>query len=168
MKNVTTKTLLLAALLIGLLTGLKAAPVQISTVAPVSFAEALQDAMMIAEAHGNTQVMCITGTSMLPFFGEGSLVLVKKIDAAKLKAGMVVVYRNNFGETVAHRLVDCGERGWVAQGFNNTATDSTPVTSENLLGVVYATFRTEGMPSLEQLAMAGGERLAFAMAAPAK
>lgn len=168
MKNATAKFLCLAVLMLGLSTALKAAPVQVSPVSPVSFSEALQDALMIADMHGDSKVMCITGTSMLPFFGEGAIVLVKPVDAAKLRTGMVVIYRNNFGEVVAHRLVSQNENGWTAKGFNNEACDSTVVNASNLVGVVYATFRTAGLPAGDLLAQLGGNQISLAMAAPAK
>jgi signal peptidase I len=134
----------------------------------VSLDTTLSDAHTVALRHGGMQVLRIAGTSMLPFFGEGSLVIVKKIEAAQLRAGMVVVYQNRFGETVAHRLVEQGANGWVAQGFNNNAVDSTPVSDANLVGVVYATFHSNGqnagLPSFASLTA----KTQVALAAPAK
>lgn len=130
----------------------------------VSLDTALADAKMVAEARPGSQVMLIEGKSMLPFFGEGSVVVVKKIDPAKLRAGMVVVYINRFGEAVAHRLIAATEGGWVAQGFNNDAVDSTLVNASNLTGVVYATFHSNGQTALTNLAAA----VSVALAAPAR
>jgi len=104
----------------------------------------LADAQKLADARPGALVMRIEGRSMLPFFGEGSVVVVKRIDPAKLRAGMVVVYTNRFGETVAHRLVATVEGGWTAQGYNNETADSTVVNGSNLQGVVYATFHSSG------------------------
>jgi signal peptidase I len=129
----------------------------------VSLDTALSDAQKVADMRPGSQVMRIEGKSMLPFFGEGSVVVVKKIDAARLRAGMVVVYINRFGETVAHRLVAATEQGWVAQGYNNTEVDSTLVTAENLTGVVYATFHSNGQTELASLVT----KTPTALAAPA-
>jgi signal peptidase I len=110
----------------------------------ISLDTVLADAHKLAEARPGAQVLRIEGKSMLPFFGEGSVVVTKKIAPAKLRAGMVVVYKNRFGETVAHRLVATVNGGWVAQGYNNDKADSTLVNAENLIGVVYATFHSNG------------------------
>jgi len=130
----------------------------------ISLDRVMADAMKLAELRPGSQVMRIEGKSMLPFFGEGSVVIVKKIDPAKLRAGMVVVYINRFGETVAHRLVSATEAGWVAQGYNNDKADSTPVNADNLIGVIYATFHSNGATELASAA----PTVPSAMAAPAR
>lgn len=130
----------------------------------ISLDTVLADAQKLAAARPGAQVLRIEGKSMLPFFGEGSVVVVKKIDPVKLRAGMVVVYTNRFGETVAHRLVAAGRGGWVAQGYNNAKADSTLVNAENLIGVVYATFHSNGNSDL----LAAVASIPAAMAAPAR
>jgi len=130
----------------------------------VSLDAALADAQMLAATRPGALVMRIEGKSMLPFFGEGSVVVVKKIDPVKLRAGMVVVYTNRFGETVAHRLVATVEGGWTAQGYNNTEADSTVVNAANLIGVVYATFHSSGRSQLAALV----DAIPSALAAPAR
>ncbi|PTY06906.1 hypothetical protein DB347_09900 [Opitutaceae bacterium EW11] len=137
-------------------------------VSTVPLATTLSDAHQVASRHGGMQVLRISGTSMLPFFGDGSVVIVKKIEAAQLRAGMVVVYQNRFGETVAHRLVAPAIEGWLAQGYNNPVADSTLVNDFNLVGVVYATFhsngRSDALPGLTALAAC----TTVALAAPAR
>jgi signal peptidase I len=130
----------------------------------VTLDTALSDAQKLATARPGAQVMRIEGKSMLPFFGEGSVVVIKKIDPAKLRAGMVVVYTNRFGETVAHRLVTVASGGWIAQGYNNSSADSTVVNGSNLIGVIYATFHSNGHANLSELAMV----VPSALAAPAR
>jgi hypothetical protein len=79
----------------------------------------------------------------------------------------VVVYTNRFGETVAHRLVATVEGGWIAQGYNNSAPDSTVVNGSNLQGVVYATFHSSGLlDSVDLAPMANA--IPTALAAPAR
>jgi signal peptidase I len=133
----------------------------------VSLSTALADAQKLAETRPGAQVMRIEGKSMLPFFGEGSVVVVKKIDPAKLRPGMVVVYTNRFGETVAHRLVATAVGGWIAQGYNNNQPDSTVVNGTNLLGVVYATFHSSGLAGSVELADIA-KTVPSALAAPAR
>ena len=135
---------------------------------PVSLDVTLSDAHTVAFRHAGMQVLRIAGTSMLPFFGDGSVVIVKKIDAAHLREGMVVVYENRFGETVAHRLIGVGAQGWIAQGYNNAQADTTPVTGGNLVGVVYATFHSNGVGSFSRTFAALADSSPMALAAPAK
>ena len=109
-----------------------------------SFDIALADAHRIASGRSDLNVLKVEGRSMLPFFGEGSVLLVKKIAESDLREGMVVAYRNRFGEMVAHRLIEAKAEGWVAQGYNNRKADSTLVNADNLLGVVYITLHSNG------------------------
>ncbi len=134
----------------------------------VSLEDTLSDAHTVAGRHGDMQVLRIVGTSMLPFFGDGSVIIVKKIAAEQLRAGMVVVYQNRVGETVAHRLVASTAAGWTAQGYNNGSADTTVVNEANLKGVVYGTFhsngQTDGVGGMAGLA----SQTQIALAAPAK
>lgn len=137
-------------------------------VSAVSFEDTLSDAHKVAGRHGDMQVLRIVGTSMLPFFGDGSVVIVKKIAAEQLRAGMVVVYQNRLGETVAHRLVAQTSGGWTAQGYNNASADTTVVNATNLTGVVYGTFHSNGQTNQPAgLATLVGQTQ-IALAAPAK
>jgi signal peptidase I len=109
-----------------------------------SFDATLADAHRIAERRPGLSVLKVEGRSMLPYFGDGSVVIVKTIDFSTLREGMVVAYRNRFGEMVAHRLIRSKAEGWVAQGYNNHQADTTLVTAQNLLGVVYVTLHSNG------------------------
>lgn len=137
-------------------------------VSSVSFLDTLTDASKIAARHSDMQVLRISGRSMLPFFGDGSVVIVKKIDAAQLREGMVVVYQNRFGETVAHRVVASIATGFVVQGYNNSAIDSTVVNDANLIGVVYATFHSNGVIDAGSAVASNAATTPVALAAPAK
>ena len=141
MKSATRRVLSFAALFVAL-TAAGQAHVATAPASPVAIRDALTDAQALARTHAGARVMKIAGISMLPYFGEGALVVVTPIDEAKLRAGMLVVYRNRFGETIAHRLVARQDSGWQIKGYNNDQPDSTLVTGANLLGVVYATFYT--------------------------
>jgi signal peptidase I len=136
-------------------------------VTTVSLDVALTDARTLASRHAGMQVLRIEGKSMLPFFGDGSLVVIKKIESAKLRPGMVVVYRNRFGETVAHRLVETATTGWIAKGYNNAEADSTVVNDANMIGVVYATFHSSGRSATPALAALAAS-IPSALAAPAR
>lgn len=134
---------------------------------PVSLDGALRDAAKIAARHPGMKVMRVEGASMLPYFGEGSVLLVQETASAALKPGAVVVYKNNFGDTVAHRVIG-GDviNGWVVKGYNNDRADTTRVTDANLIGTVYATLFAAKTPVM--LASADDVGVAVAMAAPAR
>jgi signal peptidase I len=104
----------------------------------------VSDALTVAAHRPELSVMRISGGSMLPFFGDDAVVVVKKIDAARLRTGMIAVYVNRFGEKIAHRVIAPVAGGWQVKGYNNDAADSTVVNGSNLLGVVYATFHSAG------------------------
>jgi signal peptidase I len=137
-------------------------------VSPISLETALADARALAAQHANMSVMRIEGVSMLPYFGEGSVLVVKKINEARLHEGMVVVYTNRFGDTVAHRLVARVDGGWQVKGWNNDRADTTVVNATNLLGVVYATFHSSGSASAPALYATTLNSVQVALAAPAR
>lgn len=161
MKSATRILFLLASLLMVSAPVAKAAML-VAPATPVAFHDAMSDAIALSHQYANSTVMRVSGTSMLPYFGTGTLIVVKPISADHLRKGMIVVYRNRFGETVAHRLVGRTAAGWVAKGYNNTEPDSTPVNASDLIGVVYATFNTAGAIA------ANTSSLSVAMAAPAR
>jgi signal peptidase I len=119
----------------GVPTGPAAAPVSSS-----SIAAALADAHRLASLRADLRVLRVSGQSMHPYFGDGSVLVVQAVRAALLRPGMIAVYQNRFGETVAHRVERADGAGWVARGANNAQADSTIVTDDNLVGAVYTTF----------------------------
>ena len=128
---------------------------------------AVSDALAIAEQRPELSVVRVAGQSMLPYFGDDAVVVVKKIDAARLRVGMIAVYVNRFGEKVAHRIVSPVAGGWQVQGYNNTQADSTVVNASNLLGIVYATFNSAGRDPLA-VAASNLPNLETVHAAPAR
>ena len=124
MKSATRQVLSLATLFVAL-TVVRQAQARVTTApaSPVLIRDALADAQALARTHDGAKVMKISGTSMLPYFGDGALVVVQPIEAAKLRPGMLVVYRNRFGETIAHRLIARQDSGWQIKGYNNDQPD---------------------------------------------
>ena len=127
-----------------------------------SLPDPLADAKILAASRPGLCVMRVVGDSMRPFFDDGAVVVVKSIPVELLAPGMVIVYRNRFGETVTHRLVANVAGGWRVKGESNIKADSTLVTAHNLIGLVYAVFcgRPADSPSLAAVAVA--------LAAPAR
>ena len=128
---------------------------------------ALNDAHALVAHRADFKVLRVEGNSMLPFFGNGAVLVVKAMAAEKLKVGMVVVYTNRFNETVAHRLVASTAAGWEVKGYNNATADSTMVTDANLIGVVYVTFHSDARIDTPMLA-AVSSGASLALAAPAR
>jgi len=114
--------------------------------AGMTYDGAVSDALAIAEHRPEMSVVRVAGQSMLPYFGDDAVVVVKKIDAARLRVGMIAIYVNRFGEKVAHRIIAPVAGGWQVKGYNNEQADSTVVNAGNLLGIVYATFNVGGAP----------------------
>ena len=112
--------------------------------ANMTYDAAVTDALTVAAQRPELSVMRVAGQSMLPYFSDDAVVVVKKIDAARLRVCMIAVYVNRFGEKVAHRVISTVNGGWQVKGYNNDTPDSTVVNSSNLLGVVYATFHSAG------------------------
>jgi len=138
----------------------------------VSLDTALTDAHRLASAKPGLAVVRVEGQSMLPFFGNGAVLVLRQMPAAQLRPGMLVVYTNNAGESVAHRIVAADGAGWIVQGYNNDQADSTRVTDANLHGVVYATFHPaapgSAVASRDTLQLAALEGTPVVLAAPAK
>ena len=132
-----------------------------------TLATALNDAHALVAHRANFEVVRVEGNSMLPFFGNGAVLIVKTMPAEKLQVGMVVVYTNRFNETIAHRLVSHTEAGWQIQGYNNSKSDSTLVTDANLIGVVYGTLHSDGVANTAMLADVSAHA-SLALAAPAR
>lgn len=114
----------------------------ITPVTTVKLDTAVSDASRIASRLG-AEVVRVSGDSMLPYFGNGSVLVVRKAGFEALRAGAVAVYRNNFGDVVAHRVEAAANGGWTVRGANNRSADSTVVTADNFLGTVYVVFHSD-------------------------
>jgi signal peptidase I len=171
MNFTTARALLALASLLAL-----AAPAAIAAENPqtaVTLETALADAHRLAAAKPGLTVVRVEGQSMLPFFGNGAVLVIRQMPAAQLRPGMLVVYTNGVGERVAHRVVAADGAGWIVQGYNNDQADSTRVTDANLHGVVYATFHPAApsptaAPGRDALQLAALEGTPVVLAAPAK
>jgi len=108
--------------------------------------QAWKDAEAVV-AMGNGRLSAIgAGESMLPVYGEGTVLVLSTIDFTALKPGMQVAYMNDAGHQVVHVLVsfDDAKNGWRVRGLNNETDDRSKVTPSNLIGVVYASFAPDG------------------------
>ena len=83
-----------------------------------------------------------SGRSMEPLYGDGTVLLFQRVPFSELEAGMVVAFKDRFGQTVTHELVTRSGYGWVTKGRGNRHADRGRVTAENLVGVVYLVLYT--------------------------
>ncbi len=83
-----------------------------------------------------------SGISMAPIYGDNTIFVITPIEFDDLETGMIVAYRNKWGDQIVHQLMRRDGRRWVAKGLNNDRSDSEPVTRNNLVGVVYAVFNS--------------------------
>lgn len=137
-------------------------------VSPSRVDAALLDAMAVAAHRPGFSVVRVSGHSMVPYFSNGAVIVMKKIDPALLRVGMIAVYVNRFGEKVVHRVIAKVDGGWEVQGYNNSRPDSTVVNGGNLLGIVYATFNAAVREHPLAVAMTNLPHVATVYAAPAE
>jgi signal peptidase len=87
---------------------------------------------------GRADWVMVSGTSMLPRFHTGDLVLVER--QSSYHVGEVVAYRVPKGQigagyVVIHRIIGGnGRTGWKLQGDNRTAPDLWHPTDDNVIG----------------------------------
>jgi signal peptidase len=99
----------------------------------------------------------VSGTSMLPTFEEGDLVVVVNVPSSSIHVGDVIVYNppcSAVGESVIHRVVSVtSDGGFITKGDNNGATDqeagiaASPIYQNCLVGKVVFV-----IPYLERIA----------------
>ena len=122
---------------------------------------------------GRADWVLVSGTSMLPRFHTGDLVLVER--RSSYHVGEVVAYRIRKGEigaghVVIHRIIGGnGRTGWTLQGDNRTAPDLWHPTNRDVLGAktlripnAWFVLRVFHMPVL--LALFGGFAVFFLIA----
>lgn len=122
----------------------------------VSREHALSLAQITAATVGG-QVFTVAPTgSMKPTLDESSVVTVEKVAFSELRAGDIVIYRNDVGLPIIHRLYEQHGGGWLVLGDNNGSVDREAVTKQNFVGRVCAIFYTsagtvpEGTAALAQ------------------
>jgi len=88
-------------------------------------------------------IMNVITWSMEPEIPQGSLVIVKKVDANTIKIGDDITYMKDPETSITHRVTgitenyeDAGARGFETQGIDNDAPDFEIVRAVNVVGVV--------------------------------
>jgi hypothetical protein len=107
--------------------------------ANVAKLQAWSDAEMLAQRAEGRSAAAGAGNSMLPVYGDNTMLVINAVPYDTLRPGMTVAYRNSRGVEVVHKLIGQEAHGWRVAGLNNEEADEELVTPLNLIGVVYAT-----------------------------
>jgi hypothetical protein len=102
----------------------------------ISISVAAEESARITELNFSWTIYRAAGDSMHPHYGANSLLIVNKVSISDLRKGMIVLYRDHEGDVVGHSVAAMDESGIRAKGTYTDKLDPTPITSENLIGVV--------------------------------
>jgi hypothetical protein len=132
-----------AVFLLALFAGCASEPEDPAAKAPpsanVAKLQAWNDAEMLAQRAEGRSAAAGAGNSMLPIYGDTTMLVINAVPYDTLRTGMTVAYRNSRGIEVVHKLIGQEAHGWRVAGLNNEEADEELVTPLNLIGVVYAT-----------------------------
>ena len=84
----------------------------------------------------------VLSDSMQRAIPQGSLIIVKSVDAEEIKVGDDITFKRSDNETVTHRVVNILEnydesgRGFQTKGVENAAPDDEITSAGNVIGVV--------------------------------
>jgi signal peptidase I len=100
---------------------------------------ALAWATFAPSALGGTKTyLVIEGTSMQPALTAGDLVIVRNTGDRRLNVGEVAAYREGTGSSVfLHRVIDATGGVYTFKGDNNSWTDSSRPTQEDIVGAAW-------------------------------
>jgi hypothetical protein len=134
---------LIAVFLLALFAGCASEPADPAAKAPpsanVAKLQAWNDAEMLAQRAEGRSAAAGAGNSMLPIYGDHTMLVINAVPYDTLRPGMTVAYRNSRGVEVVHKLIGKESGGWRVAGLNNEEADEELVTPFNLIGVIYAT-----------------------------
>lgn len=128
---------------------------------PVPPREAWRLAEAYAQRHPRCEVVVGSGDSMLPLYGDRTVLVVERVAMRDWRMGMTVIFVGDSGWPVAHALLEKTPGGWRTMGLGNRAPDRTLVRPNNYIGTVVKAFAPTlrgGPPSFagsESVARAG-------------
>jgi len=91
----------------------------------------------------------VSGESMAPFLRSGDFVVVRAMDASRLRRGDLVVVQRE-GQWVTHRLIGTSCRGWRLRGDNLDLADP-PVDEAEIAGRVVAVEQDDRLVDMDRL-----------------
>ncbi len=102
--------------------------------------EALLPFLLELLSEGKSVNMTVTGNSMLPLFRHGMDSVVLALPQ-KLRKFDIVLYVQESGKVILHRIVKCGKEGYMIVGDNQTELDG-PIAPEQIKAVVTSFWRS--------------------------
>jgi hypothetical protein len=109
-------------------------------------------------AHAGWTLYRGAGDSMLPHYGENSLMLVAPATVAGLRPGMLAVYRDAAGDLVGHMVTAASTVAANTRGVNAGRTDPEAIVADNLVGVIVGIFHTRADGTAAELPVVIGKR----------
>lgn len=140
--NTSRTILILAALLAGF-----ASTASGSIRSGVSLDRAAQEAINLTASRPGWEVMVAEGRSMAPHFAAGDILITDSRAFARIRPGMIVVYRDKDGDLVGHSVTAASDKGWMVKGINNHGPDPDIVNASNFIGVLVGILHTNGKRS---------------------
>lgn len=102
--------------------------------------EALLPFLLELLSEGKSVNMTVTGNSMWPLFRHGKDSVVLSLPQ-RLRKFDVVLYVQESGKAILHRIVKCGKEGYMIVGDNQTELDG-PIAPEQIKAVVTSFWRS--------------------------
>lgn len=102
----------------------------------ISISMAAEESARITSLNSGWTIYRADGDSMHPHYGANSLLIVREVAVSELRKGMIVLYRDHEGDVVGHTVADVNAHGVRAKGTYTENLDPTPITGENIVGVV--------------------------------
>ncbi|MBR0482779.1 signal peptidase I [Candidatus Saccharibacteria bacterium] len=97
------------------------------------------------------QLIAVASDSMLPVYGRGDAVLVKKLDAEDVRKDDILVFKKD-RVIITHRVVEIEEHGdafsFTTKGDNNDSADGFQATDEDVVGKVVSVSKYIGFPTV--------------------
>lgn len=110
----------------------------------VPFSTAISDALHVAQQKPTWEVMVAKGDSMVPHYGDGSVLVVDALPFENLRPGMIAVFKDAAGDWVGHFIQARGAEGWITRGINNSRADAAELTESNYHGVIFGVLNSAG------------------------
>ena len=104
-----------------------------------------------SQAIGGFRFYEVLTTSMNSVYPQGSLILIKEVDANELTVGDDITFMQDANTVVTHRIIEIkedyeesGERAFVTKGVDNAAPDAEVTLAANVVGKVIKGFPKMG------------------------
>lgn len=97
--------------------------------------------------HADYPLAVVEGTSMVPTYLDGDLLILQGVSSEKIQIGTVIVFHspNNWGQFIIHRVTNEqtseSHLYFITKGDNNCCDDPWRVPAENIIGVVVPNIR---------------------------